>query len=128
MFKKLAIDIPKALRSFRYAIAGLITLFRSENNARIHFFAALLVILLAVFLGFNYLEWSVIVVLIGFVWVAEAFNTSLEKLADCVNTQYHPLIKASKDLAAGAVLIAALIAVVAGSFLFIPKILKLLNF
>ncbi len=119
------IDIKKAIRSFRYAIAGLITLVRSENNARIHLIATVVVLLLAWYLEFSYLEWAILVILTGLVWMAEAFNTSLEKLADLVSSEYHPLIKASKDLAAAGVLIAALIAVIAGGILIIPKLIKL---
>lgn len=127
MNNKPVVDIPKALKSFRYAIAGLFTLFRSENNARIHLIAAGIAITFAWYLGFSNTEWAILIVLIGLVWISEAFNTSLEKLADCVNPQFHPLIKASKDLAAGGVLIAALVAVIAGGFLFAPKILNLLG-
>ncbi|WP_247237285.1 diacylglycerol kinase family protein [Telluribacter sp. SYSU D00476] len=117
------IDIPKALRSFRYAGEGIVSLFRFENNARIHLLAAVAVILLGFFFEISIAEWGLIITHIGLVWMAEAFNTAFEKLADLVSPEYHPTIKAVKDLAAGGVLMVALSAVIVGGLVFIPKLL-----
>ncbi|TDB64153.1 diacylglycerol kinase family protein [Arundinibacter roseus] len=116
------IQVRKALRSFRYAFQGIISLFQVENNARIHFVAAILAIILGFFLHISSLEWALIVTQIALVVAAEAFNTALEKLADVVSPEYHPLIKSVKDLAAGAVLIMAISAVVVGLLIFFPKL------
>jgi diacylglycerol kinase (ATP) len=119
------IDFLKAARSFRFAGVGIYNLFRYENNARIHLMACLLVIAAAVFFDISAIEWMVIIVQIALVWAAEAFNTSLEKLADLVSPDYHPTIKIVKDTAAAAVLILAISAVIVGAIIFIPKFLLL---
>lgn len=119
---KLPVDLRKSLRSFRYAVKGVVDLFRFENNARIHLLAAAAVLAAGFYFQLSNTEWALIVTQIALVWAAEAFNTALEKLADAVSTDYHPLIKAVKDLAAGGVLIVAISAAVVGSLVFIPKI------
>lgn len=117
------INIRKAIRSFRYAGMGIYSLFRYENNARIHLIACCLVIIAGITLHISLTEWCLIVVLIGLVWSAEAINTAIEKLADVVSPDYHSAIKDVKDLAAAGVLILAISAVIVGSLIFIPKIL-----
>jgi diacylglycerol kinase len=119
------INIPKALRSFRYAGVGIYNLFRFENNARIHLIACLLVIIAGVFFQISPVEWLLIVIQIALVWSAEAFNTAIEKLADLVSADYHPVIKIVKDTAAAGVLILAISAVIVGAVIFIPKVLLL---
>ncbi|HEV7380877.1 MAG TPA: diacylglycerol kinase family protein [Dyadobacter sp.] len=119
------VDIRKAIRSFRYAGMGIYSLFRYENNARIHLIAFIMVVIAGIFFGISATEWCIISILIGLVWSAEAINTSIEKLADVVSPGYHPSIKDVKDLAAAGVLILALVAVVVGCIIFIPKILAL---
>ncbi len=119
------VDLPKTSRSFRFAVQGVIDLFRFENNARFHLIAAVLAIAAGFFFQLSTTEWALVVILIGLVWAAEAFNTALEKLADAVSAEYHPLIKATKDLAAGGVLIIAIAAVVVGGIIFLPKFVAL---
>jgi diacylglycerol kinase len=119
------IDTQKAFRSFRYAGAGLVSLFRLENNARIHLLAAVMVLFLGAGFQISLTEWALVVTQIGLVWMAEAFNTAIEKLADVVSPEHHPTIKAVKDLAAGGVLMASLAAAVVGGLVFIPKLLSL---
>lgn len=113
------------LANFRYAFRGVWILFRDERNAWIHAVAALLVIVVGACLGLSYTEWLVVIVLIAAVIAAEAFNSALERLCDRVSTEHHPLIGEAKDLAAGAVLITAIGAAVAGLLIFTPKIYAL---
>ncbi|QJW91068.1 diacylglycerol kinase family protein [Spirosoma taeanense] len=108
------INVQKVLRSFRFATEGIITLFRYENNARVHLLIALLVILAGFWLNLSRVEWTIILTQIGLVWAAEAFNTAIEKLCDFVSPGLHPQIKAIKDLSSGAVLLLAITAVVVG--------------
>ena len=122
---KQLVNIRKALRSFRFAGAGVFSLFRYENNARIHLLAALLVVTMSIILDLSALEWCVVVIQIGLVWGAEAMNTAIEKLADVVSPDYHPTIKVAKDLAAAGVLILSVSAVIIGGILFIPKLFAL---
>ena len=108
------IDGPKVLRSFRFAGQGVVNLFRFENNAKVHLLMAIVVVGAGVWLGLSRLEWAIILTQIGLVWAAEAINTALEKLCDFVSPGLHPQIKAIKDMASGAVLIVAIVAVVVG--------------
>lgn len=117
------IDILKAARSFRYAGVGIYNLFRYENNARIHLMACILVIIAGIFFQISLVEWTLIAIQVGLVWAAEAFNTSIEKLADVVSADYHPVIKVVKDTAAAGVLILSVSAVIVGCIIFIPKLL-----
>jgi len=119
------INIRKALRSFTYAGVGIFNLFRFENNARIHLIACILVVIAGVFFKISAMEWALIVIQVALVWAAEAFNTSIEKLADLVSPDYHPVIKIVKDTAAAGVLILAISAVIVGAIVFIPKVLLL---
>lgn len=121
------VNIRKAIRSFRFAGMGIYSLFRYENNARIHLIACLLVVIAGVFFKISTTEWCMITLAIGLVWSAEAINTAIEKLADVVSPGYHPAIKDVKDLAAAGVLILAIAAVVIGSIIFLPKVLALCN-
>ncbi|MCE7058897.1 diacylglycerol kinase family protein [Dyadobacter sp. CY343] len=119
------VDIRKALRSFTFAGAGIFNLFRYENNARIHLIACIAVVIAGVGFHISPMEWIVIVIQIALVWAAEAFNTSIEKLADLVSADYHPVIKVVKDTAAAGVLILAISAVIIGGIIFVPKIILL---
>jgi len=109
------------LRSFRFAFAGLATLVRTQPNARIHAVATVAVIALGLLLRLTAAEWCWIALAITAVWVAEALNTSLEFLADATCPDIHPLVKQSKDVAAAAVLIAAVGAAVIGALVFGPR-------
>lgn len=85
--------------------------------------AAIAVIIAAIVLKVSGAEAAVLAIAIGLVWVAEIVNTTIEHLANFITRERHPEIKIIKDLAAGAVLIAAITAVIVGLFIFIPKIL-----
>lgn len=114
---------PSLLQSFIYACAGLTDLLRHERNARIHLLATALVVPTGIYAGIGLRDWALLTLVIGFVWSAEAVNSALERLADAVTLERHPLIGRAKDLAAAAVLIAALTAIVAGGMILIPPLL-----
>lgn len=105
--------------SFVYAGRGIKLLWR-EHNTRIHFAATLLVCVAGICFGLSAAEWVAIVIVIGFVWVTEALNTAIERLCDHVEPARHPAIAAIKDIAAGAVLIAAITAAITGIIIFLP--------
>lgn len=109
-------------KSFRYAFEGIQAFFRSEPNAVIHLLATLLVIILAIIFPVNRTEAIALVLATGFVWATELFNTAIEKMLDFVTTERHTSIKFIKDVAASAVLVAALTALCTGALVFIPKI------
>ena len=108
------------LKSLAYALQGVACLVRTQPNARLHLLAAVLVCAAGVYLGLRRAEWLWVAVAITLVWSAEAFNTALEQLADALHPQQHPGIGRAKDMAAAAVLIAALGAAVIGALVFVP--------
>lgn len=110
------------LHSFRYALAGLRTLLLTQHNAWIHAAATVVVAASGLVLGLSRAEWCWLVLAMTLVWVAEALNTALEFLADAVTQEFHPLILQAKDVAAAAVLIAAIGAVVVGLLVFGPHL------
>ena len=111
--------------SFKFAFRGLWLLLRNEHNSRIHLFAAVIAIALGFFLKINLFEWSVLVIVTGIVFISELFNTSLETISDIVDSEWNEKIRNAKDYAAAAVLVAAIISLVAGGIIFIPKLLNL---
>jgi len=119
------ISLKSRFASFRYAFNGLSSLFRKELNARIHFLAALIVIILGIVLNISLTEWCLIIIVIGLVFLAELFNTALEALSDIVDPEWNEKIMKVKDYAAAAVFISAIVSVVVGGLIFIPKLLKL---
>ncbi|MBN9382748.1 MAG: diacylglycerol kinase family protein [Chitinophagaceae bacterium] len=123
MMKDERFSIRGRLRSFYYAAIGIKQFFRQEHNARIHLAAAIVAGLLAWRLKVSRGEAIALVIVIGLVWVTEMLNTCIEKAMDMITREHHPQVKIIKDLAAGAVLIAAITAVIVGSFIFIPKFL-----
>jgi diacylglycerol kinase (ATP) len=112
-------------KSFRYAWEGISSFLQSEHNAWIHFMCSIVVMTLAVLIHVSTTELLALVFAIGFVWVAEMFNTCIERMLDFVSPERHPEIKFIKDLAAGAVLVAALVSVVVAIVVFIPKLFSL---
>ena len=113
------------LKSFKYAWEGISAFLQSEHNAWIHFMCSIAVLTLAVLIPVNTTELLALVFAIGFVWVAEMFNTCIERMLDFVSPERHPEIKFIKDLAAGAVLVAALVSVIVAIVVFIPKLFAL---
>lgn len=110
------------IRSFKYAFAGLWVMLKTQHNAWIHFIATVITIVLAVLYQLTAVEWCLIILAIVSVWMAEALNTAFEFLADVTTPEFHPLVKKSKDVAAGAVLITAIGAVLIGLIVFGPKV------
>lgn len=114
------------IKSFGYAIKGVTFFFSSQPNAKIHLIAALLAIGLSYALKISSLEWVGIILSIGAVLTTEAINTALEELVNFVSPEYHKQAGIVKDIAAGAVLITAFMALVIGCIVFLPKIVSLL--
>src|SRR6201981_1204229 len=112
---------------FRAAFSGLWRLVRSERHFQIHLVAATCAAILAAFLHFSSLEWAILMVTIGLVLVAEGLNSAIERAIDTTTPSFHPLAKAAKDIAAAAVLIAAIISVIIALLLYGPKLWALLT-
>lgn len=111
--------------SFRFAFQGLAELLRSQPNARIHVLAAAVVVVAGVYFQISGVEWAVLALCIASVIALEAVNTALEYLTDLASPDYHPLAGKAKDVAAAAVLVAAVGSAAAGLCIFGPRIWSL---
>lgn len=114
-------SIRARIRSFRFSFEGLAAFIKREHNSWIHFVATIAVIVFAYYMQVSKTEMIAIVFAIGFVWVAEIFNTCIERVMDFISVEKHEDIKFIKDLASGGVLIAAITAVIVALIIFIPK-------
>jgi diacylglycerol kinase (ATP) len=115
--------IIKSIKSFRFAFRGVKSVFISENNAKIHLAATFLVLGAGFYFCLDTIEWLWIALSVSLVWITESINTAIEKLVNLVSPQYNKAAGDIKDVAAGAVLIAAIFALITGLCIFIPKIL-----
>ena len=124
--KKSTSRVPPFIRSFGYAFEGIYYTLRTQRNMRVHLGIGLTATALGLWLGISAVEWAVLLVMMALVFTLEMVNTVVEALVDLVTDRYHPLAKVAKDVAAGAVLVAAILAVGVGLFLFLPRLLHLL--
>ncbi len=120
-----AFSLKKRVKGFGYAFRGVYFLAKSQHNAWIHLIIAFLVIFVGVFLEVSITEWCFLIFAIGFVISAEAFNTAIEELTNLVSPEHNKKAGIVKDVAAGAVLITAIIAALIGIIIFLPKIIIL---
>jgi len=109
------------IESFRFSFEGLAAFLSREHNSRLHLLATVAVLVFSAWVGVTKTELLAIVFAIGFVWVAEIFNTCIESVMDYINIERDPEIKFIKDLASGAVLIAAITSLAVALIIFIPK-------
>jgi diacylglycerol kinase len=112
----------KIARSFYFAFAGLVYLFRTQRNARIHAIFGTAACGVAFWLGISRVEWAVLVFTIALVLILEGLNTAVEAAIDLASPKIHPLAKAAKDLAAGMVLIGAIASVAVGLLILGPPL------
>lgn len=108
------------LASFSYAFIGVAVLLRTQIHAKIHFAATIFVIVLGWYYNVSRLEWIALCGAIGLVWVTEALNTAIEFVVDLVHPKWHEDAGKIKDVAAGAVLLAAFTALAIGILVFSP--------
>ncbi len=110
------------LGSFNFAIEGVIHVLRRERNMRVHFALATVVLVLAFAYDVTRLELMALMIAISFVLIAEMVNTAVEEMIDLSTKTYDPRAKVAKDVAAGAVLISAVVAVTIGYLVFVDRI------
>lgn len=115
----------KLLSSFRFAWQGISYCVKTQLNYRIHLFFILLVIVAGIAFSIGKTEWCLVIVCCILVLILEMINTSIEYLSNRVTQEFSSTIKIVKDVAAGAVLVAAVGSIIIGSIIFIPKILFL---
>lgn len=124
--EKKKFSIKQRMAAFGFAARGIAQAVKTQHNLWIQLTIALLTVVLASWLSVNTTEWIFIVFAIGLVLTAEIFNSSIELLVDMVSPERNKNAGRVKDMAAGAVLIAALTAAVIGLVIFIPKLIQLL--
>jgi diacylglycerol kinase (ATP) len=110
------------LQSFNFAFEGIIHVLRTQRNMRIHFLAAVVVLVAALAVGVSKLELIALLLAIAFVFITEMINSALEQAIDVATTSFDPLAKLAKDIAAGAVLIATVNAIAIGYLVFSGQI------
>jgi diacylglycerol kinase len=109
-------------RSFGYALGGIAFVLRTQHNAWIHAAISIAVVVLAAWLGVSLLEWAILFLAMLAVWVAEFVNTAVEATVDLITEDRQPLAEVAKDVAAGAVLLAAAGSVIVGLLVLGPPL------
>lgn len=117
----------KRYNSFKFALRGINSAFRSEPHMRLHVLSALTVVIAGFFFNVTTLEWCLLAGCIGLVFIAEIFNTAIETITNLVSPEWNNLAGKTKDLAAGAVLAASITAAVVGTIIFLPYLLTYVN-
>ena len=112
------------VESFNYAVEGIIHVLRTHRNMRLHFAAAVLVLVLALVIGVDRIELVALLLSIAFVLIAEMINSAIEAAIDLATSSFDPLAKLAKDIAAGAVLIASINAIAVGYLVFSGQLNK----
>ena len=115
----------KLINSFKYAFKGIGSSLKSERNMKIHFTMMVLVIIAGIFLNISIWEWITCLILFGLVISLEMVNTAIEIVVDMVSPEYNLKAGHVKDIAAGAVLVNAIVAFIVGLLIFLPKIIRL---
>lgn len=115
----------KLINSFKYAFKGIGSSLKSERNMKIHFAMMVLVIIAGIFLNISIWEWITCFILFGLVISLEMVNTAIEIVVDMVSPEYNLKAGHVKDIAAGAVLVNAIVAFIVGLLIFLPKIISL---
>lgn len=111
--------------SFKHAKNGIKTAFVSERNMKYHVSFGVLALILGIIFPLSVSEWLWLVGVIFIVLIVEVINTSFEYLVDLVvGESFHPIAKQVKDMAAGAVLLSAVLSLIVGGIIFIPKLIQ----
>lgn len=113
------------ISSFKYAIEGIKKAFKAERNLKVHTLAMFLVVIFGFILNLAIWEWVTCIILFALVIGAELFNTSIEEVVNLLSPEIKPHAKYAKDIAAGSVLVFAIISAVIGIIIFLPKIINL---
>lgn len=115
-------------KSLKNALNGILYTIKTQNNIKIQIFFAVIVVLLGMFLKLTNIEWAILCITIFLVFFAELTNTAIEKVIDLYTEEYNEKAKIAKDVAAGAVTITAILSIIIGMLIILPKLLIYLNF
>ena len=116
----------KLLKSFKYAFEGIYTGIKIEQNMKRHIAIMIIVIIFGIMLKINITEWIICIILFGLVISMELMNTAIENTVDLITKERNQQAKIAKDVAAGAVLVSAIVSAIVGLIIFIPKIILFL--
>lgn len=119
------ISIKKLRNSFKYAIQGIKSSLKTEQNLKVHFIIVIITIIAGIILKLSCMEWIICLMLFGFVITLELLNTAIEVTVDIAMPEKNEKAKLAKDIAAGAVLVSAITSMIVGLIIFIPKIVNL---
>ncbi|MCF6092822.1 diacylglycerol kinase family protein [Microaerobacter geothermalis] len=114
----------KLLKSFGFGFQGIFYTIKTQRNMKIHLFVAIIVLLVFRLVSPPLIHVAIILIVIFLVFAFEMINTAIEVIVDMVSPEFHPLAKAAKDIAAGAVLTMAILSVIVGSILLLPDLWK----
>ena len=117
-------EYKKMINSFKYAIEGFISSFKTERNMKNHILAMICVIILGIIYKLSVKEWMICIISISMVISAELFNTAIETVVDMISPEKNEKAKLTKDISAAAVLTLAVGAMIIGAIIFIPKIME----
>lgn len=118
------LNIPRLIKSFRYALRGLFIAWQQEQSFRIQVVSALVVVGLMIWFPLPLWQIIALLLLMVFVLALELINSILERFVDVFKPRIHPIVEEIKDLMAGAVLIASLGALIVGFLIFVPYFLS----
>lgn len=111
------------IKSLTFAVKGLINILKTERNARIIFILGAIAIILGIHFRISTVEFLIIILTVGLVFMAEIFNTMVEETHNLFSEEFDPGIQKIKDMAAGAVLVSSIISLIVGFFIFVRRIL-----
>ena len=119
--------IQNQLISFKCAWQGVISSIKTQGHMKFHVLATIVVISLGVWTHISVIEWMFLTVVIGAVVITEMINTAIECTVDLCTQERHPLAKTAKDIAAGAVLVASIVSLIVGYFIFLHPLDKIMQ-
>lgn len=114
--------IVNRLKSVGFAFKGMLILIKTEASIKIQVFIAILVTIAGFYFNISATEWMLQIAMIGLVMSIEGVNTTVEYIADFIHPEHHPKIGLIKDISAGAVFIASVVAVIIAGIIYLPKI------
>ncbi len=115
------------LNSFKYSLQGLVHTIREEQSILVMLIATIIAIILGVAINISPIEWIFVFLSIGLVLAVELLNTAIEATVDLVTLDIHPLAKIAKDAGSAAVFVCSVMAFVIGCFIFIPRLLVIIE-
>lgn len=125
--RQIKVKTKKLVNSFKYAIEGFISALKRERNMKIHIAIMIITIVAGIILKISKAEWIVCIILFGLVISSELVNTAIEAVVDMITPYRDNKAKLAKDIAASSVLVLAIVAVVVGMIIFVPKVCNLLT-